>query len=364
MRWLILSFILIVTGCSDRTAAPVVPFALSVGVNQTVFVGTTRQRDSNGIYGILRAPELTLLKLEVSIPPNRETGTISDGLDKPNPERDFVIGSQIRFQDSGSFRAALSNNIRSDGLPSDEVTIFVHGFNNSFADTAFRMAQLAHDLELPGTMVTYSWPSRGHPLGYEYDADSALFARDGLQELMENVKASGAKRIVLVSHSMGSRLLMETLRQIEIKSPGWTKQTLSGVIMISPDVNADVFLSQIKSFRSVPEPFVIFTSQRDVFLRLSAGLRWEDQRLGNIKDVSEFAAYPIDFIDVTAFEDRGSGNHFVAGNSPALIALLKSPDRLDREFLKGTVGAVGSLPGYRRVLRNATQVVVLPAGER
>lgn len=363
MRWIVLCLVFVVAGCSNRTAAPIVPSALSVGTNKTVFVGTTRKQGPEGLFGIERS-SLSLLQLQVSIPPQRTPGTISDGLDKPNPMRDFTIADQHLFSTPSAFRNTLRKDIQSDGLTQDEVTIYVHGFNNSFADTAFRIAQLSHDLDLPGPMATYAWPSRGHPLGYEYDADSTLFARDGLLELIDNIQSSGAKKIFLVAHSMGGRLVMEALRQFEIKTPGWSKRHLSGVMLISPDINADVFLSQIKSFKSLPQPFIVFTSTRDVLLRLSAGLRWEDQRLGNIEDISVFADYPINFVDVSAFEDRSSGNHFVAGNSPALIALLKSPQRFDQEFLQGHAGSVGGLPGYRRVLRNATQVVVLPAGER
>jgi len=102
-----------------------------------------------------------------------------------------------------------------------EVVVFVHGFNNSFSDAAFRMAQLGHDLELPGAHVSYAWPSRANPLGYGYDQDSALFARDGLADLLETVRGAGQPDVIVVAHSMGSTLLMETFRQLEIVRPGW-----------------------------------------------------------------------------------------------------------------------------------------------
>jgi esterase/lipase superfamily enzyme len=356
MRWFMMIALGVTVGCSDRTDAPIVPAALNIGTNETVFVGTTRQQEPDGTFGISRSADLQLLKLQISIPPERDLGTISDGYDKPNPIKDFVIAEQKPFATSSAFQSA----VRAEAGSAGEVTVFVHGFNYSFSDSSFRIAQLAHDLNVPGALVSYAWPSRGHVLGYEYDSDSALFARDGLQELLENVMASGASRIVLVAHSMGAAVAMETLRQLEFKSPGWSERNLSGVVLISPDMNADVFLSQTRAFKKLPQPFVVFKSQADIALRLSAKLRWEDERLGSVTDITEFAHLPIKFIDVTAFTDAGGGNHFVAGSSPALIAILKSASELGPEFLSGDSGVGGVLPGRRRVLRNASQVIVAP----
>ena len=360
MRRFILAAFVVLAGCSDRTHAPIVPAALTIGTNKTVFVGTTRKRDPNGTFGIHRSNVLQLLELEISIPPKRDLGTISDGFEKPNPIKDFAIGSQKSFAKPTDFQAALRR--KSDVL--NEVTVFVHGYNYSFSDSAFRIAQLAHDLELPSTMVSYAWPSRGNVLGYEYDADSALFARDGLQDLLENIKASGTESIVLVAHSMGGNVAMETLRQLEIKEPGWSSRNISGVVLISPDINVDLFLAQTTSFKKLPEPFVVFKSPADKALLISARLRWEDERLGSVSDTSKFRHLPIDFVDVTEFTTASGSNHFTAGSSPALIALLKSAGELDRDFLKGEAGSAGLLPGRKRVLRNAAQIIIASAGER
>jgi len=80
-------------------------------------------------------------------------------------------------------------------------------------------------------------------------------------------------KIILVAHSMGARLTMETLRQLELSRPGWSARALDGVLLISPDVNIDVFRSQAARFQTWPEPFVIFASRQDRFLRISAALR-------------------------------------------------------------------------------------------
>ena len=75
-----------------------------------------------------------------------------------------------------------------------EAIIYVHGFNNTFADGVYRIAQLSHDFGFDGVAVHYSWASAGSALGYEFDRDSVLAGRDGLERLIETVPAAGAKR--------------------------------------------------------------------------------------------------------------------------------------------------------------------------
>ncbi|MEO0503517.1 MAG: alpha/beta fold hydrolase [Pseudomonadota bacterium] len=361
MRLLIVLLMTLLVGCSDRTAAPIVPQALEVGTNRTVFIGTTRAMNAAGEFGIGRATGLTLLETTVSIPPDREIGSLSDGFDKPRPDRDFVIAAQERHAERASFTRALRQEIDRSGESNREVTLFVHGFNNSFSDAAFRMAQLAEDLEVPGALVSYAWPSRGNPLGYEYDRDSALFARDGLADLMRTIAAAGNPDIVVVAHSMGSNVLMETLRQLEIAEPGWAGRSLRGVILMSPDINVDLFRSQLARFQTVPDPFVVIVSRKDAILRLSSRLRGERSQLGNIDNAADVGDLPITVLDVTAFTDRRSGNHFVAGGSPALIQLLRRADDLDREFLRGRGNSAIVIPGRRRVLTRATEIRLAPS---
>ena len=358
MRWLMVISMVLLVACNDRTAAPIVPEALGIGTNRTVFIGTTRAINDNGEFGIGRSPSLSLLESRVSIPPDRDIGTVSDGFDNPRPERDFTLAALTRHSSMQSFAAALrrESDRRSEGRR--EVTVFVHGFNSSFADAAFRMAQLGHDLEVPGALVSYSWPSRANPLGYEYDQDSVLVARDGLADLLRAVAAAGNPDIVLVAHSMGSYLVMETLRQLEIAEPGWSERSLRGVVLISPDLNVDVFRSQMARFQTVPDPFIVVVSRNDIILRLSARLRGEPSQLGNISKTEDISDLPITVLDVSAFTDRRSGNHFVAGGSPALIQILRRSGEIDQEFLRGRTGATLVIPGQRRILTRNMQTGV------
>lgn len=366
MRWVTLALIFVTAACSDRTAAPIVPEALDYGLNKKVFIGTTRGINDAGEFGIERSTTLRLLEATVSIPPDRELGTVSDGYDKPRPDRDFAIAAMTQFDTPSGFSRNLQKEISARGSERKEVTVFVHGFNNSFADSAFRMAQLANDLELPGAHVSYSWPSRANALGYEYDRDSALFARDGLAALLETVRFAGQPNIIVVAHSMGSALVMETFRQLEIARPGWVGDNIRGVILMSPDLNVDVFRSQISRIKKMPDPFVVIVSRKDAVLRISSRLRGQKTQLGNISNVSEVSDLPITIVDVSEFSDRKSGNHFVAGGSPALIQLMRRSADLNLEFMKGRNGTSLVIPGQRRITvpSNGKRPVRVSGGDR
>ena len=44
-----------------------------------------------------------------------------------------------------------------------EIFIFVHGYNNNFADSIFRNAQIVYDYKVPSVALHYAWPSAGSP---------------------------------------------------------------------------------------------------------------------------------------------------------------------------------------------------------
>jgi esterase/lipase superfamily enzyme len=206
--------------------------------------------------------------------------------------------------------------------------------------------------------VHYAWSSRGHPLGYAYDRDSALFARDGLADLLRQTQAAGAERILLIAHSMGAALTMETLRQIAISGDRALLDRIAAVILISPDIDVDVFRAQAAGIGTLPQPFYIFTSKKDRVLALSARLTGQRDRLGTIADIDEIADLKVTVLDTTAFSS-GIG-HFNAGTSPGLLAILGRLGEVDAAFARDRAGRAGVLPGVVLTVQNATQIVLAP----
>lgn len=337
-----------------------IPQSAALGPVTSVYVGTTRKRDADGSFGGERSETVQFAHYDIAIPPERALGEISwpkKGR-KPDPSKDFLTTNEVVYQQDSAFRSDLSRAIAAHG---HEAVIYVHGYNNTFSEGLYRIAQLSHDLEIPGVAVHYSWPSAAEPLGYVYDRDSALFARDGLENLIHEVARSGATRITLVAHSMGASLTMEALRQISVRDGGRTLRQINGVILLSPDIDVDVFRMQAKDIGKLPQPFLIFGSDKDKMLRLSGLITGQSDRLGSLKDVSRLADLEVTYLDVAAFS-KGAG-HFVPGTSAALISILTRISDVNLAYGADRAVHAGLLPGVVLNVRQATRVILYPVAE-
>ena len=347
-----------VTACVDRTVSETVPTALTIGTPAKVFASTTRAREPDGSYGFRRGGELKFLETTVSIPPSHTPGELKFSYANPNPQKEFVLADVTELSGPQGLREHLGGE--------DDVTIFVHGYNSTQTETLFRAAQLSHDIGIPGSILVYSWPSRATGYGYAYDLDSMLFARDGLEQTIRELKSMGVRRVVLVAHSMGGALSMEMMRQTELQEPGWAKRNLEGVVLISPDLDVDLFRSQMKRIKTPPDPFVVMVSQKDKILNISARLRGtaEGERLGNISSIEALEEFPISVIDTTAFNSDAQSSHFVAATSPALLTILGSIPRVNNTFGSDERPGIDFLvPPSQRNPDGATGIILTDDGQ-
>lgn len=370
-RWLVnvagrqiiqLAFVLLFcAACAQRGTITLAPEAADVGSIVPVFVGTTRAYDdATQTFTAERSDEVRFARYDISVPPDREIGEIGfvPRGRGPNPAVDFLTTAAVQLPGDAAYRRDLAAALQAKPRGDRDAVIFVHGFNNTFAEGLYRLAQLSHDLEIPGVAVHYSWPSRGAALGYVADRDSSLYARDGLERLIRETEAAGAESVILVAHSMGSALLMESLRQLAIRGDKRTLARIGGVILISPDIDVDVFRLQAQTLGTLPQPFVIFGSDRDRLLSLSARLSAEPERLGNLTDISRLAELEVIYLQSGAFSE-GAG-HFDVANSPALIGLLDRIGDIDTALERDRRTRTGLLPGIVLTVRNATEIVLAP----
>ncbi len=357
IRLLSLFLLTFVLACSPRGQITVAPDAGAVGDVGSVFIGTTRAYDDTGHFGSKRSETTFLGRYDISIPPERELGSIKwprRGA-KPDPQVDFLTTKEVRYQTDGEFRRDIAKAMRPSG---NDVVIFVHGYNNTFSEGLYRIAQLAHDLKMPGAVVHYSWPSAAEPLGYVYDRDSALFARDGLESLIDDVSQAGARRITLVAHSMGSHLVMEVMRQMAIRGDRAILNKISGVVLISPDIDVEVFRTQAKAIGTLPQPFLIFGSGKDRMLKLAGLMTGQGDRLGTLTDLTRVADLKVTLLDISSF-NVGSG-HFVLGDSKTLLSVVGGISAVGQAFDSDRAARTDLISGTVLTVQTATRVVLLP----
>lgn len=352
--------IFLVAACSDRTLVQVDPQAVRIGTPYKAYVATLRARTPAGWFGGDRAKTLDFVDVDVSVPPSHIGGKIRYKPKILAPDRYFTIAGRTDYRSGFAFDGAVRQALMRQKPGQRDVLLYVHGYNNSFADGVFRTVQLMHDFKLPGVPVHFSWPSAAHPLGYTYDRDSVLYARDALEQLLRQLSTTGADRIIVIGHSLGSMLVMETLRQVEIRNPGWSRSHLGGVVLVSPDLDVDVFKQQSTRFAGLPQPFIIFVSEGDRALQLSSQINGDKKRLGLLADPTDLADLPVTVVDVSEFAKTSDDRHFTVGTSPLLIELLRNSEAFSGTFNRDAGGRTGLLPGTAITVQSATKIILSP----
>ncbi|MFN3673935.1 MAG: alpha/beta hydrolase, partial [Bosea sp. (in: a-proteobacteria)] len=275
-----------------------------------------------------------------------------------DPAQHFSVADVGRL-DLAPVVAEVKREIQRRPAAERDVLVFVHGYNTSFADAAFRFAQIVYDSGFKGVPVLFTWPSRGQLLQYPYDRESAFYSRDFLElNLRAIAKDLGTTRIDVLAHSMGTLLTLEAVRQASIRGDGNFGGKLRDVILAAPDVDLDVFRTQM---RQIKRPVTVFVSADDRALAFSRRFAGDKTRLGAIsaKDteiIAELEGLGATIIDLSEVASSDSLNHAKFAASPKVVQLIGRRLREDKgiatngpgfgdklgDIAGGLVGTVGS----------------------
>lgn len=210
---------------------------------------------------------------------------------------------------------------------SDSALLFVHGFNTPFDDALIRSAQLSVDLSRRGIFdvgvpVLFSWPSAGRvSLGdYRGDQDRSLAAAPYLEEFLDVLAGNPEiRRINIVAHSMGNRILTQALESyaadyLERKQ----RDDLEfRIILVAADVDRDIFEATTGILDNLQANVTIYTSDADRALHVSRVVN-NKLRLGDTNGDKPFIrANPYyQTVDATgiATELFGLGHNYYSDN--------------------------------------------------
>jgi esterase/lipase superfamily enzyme len=312
--------------CAGRPSQGVIiPTAAVVGTSLVpIFVATTRQRsatDPGEMFSGERAAAVSYAAVTVSIPADtsRKIGEVQWPTTLPgDPHTNFMTVS-ADYIEKQTFSASIAAFAKKSGR--SKVLVFVHGFNNRFDDSVYRFAQIVHDSKAPVIPVLFTWPSRGELRlrAYTYDRESANYSRDALEELLSTLAGYPAvTEVNVLAHSMGNWVALEALRGRSIRSgqtaAAFKADKLKNVLLVAPDVDVDVFRTQIQRMGSARPRIALFVSQDDDALSLSKTIWGDVPRLGDIDPRqepyrTELARDKIVVFDLTTLAAAGDDAH-------------------------------------------------------
>jgi esterase/lipase superfamily enzyme len=280
-------------------------------------------------FGQERPEELNYFRARISVPPTHKPGQIEWPEGQPDPATDFVVAETKVYAGPDAMKRQMRRQ-----APGRPALVYIHGYNNSLSEAMYRLAQMQADFDTDLAPVLFSWPSAGDPRGYIYDRDSVLYARDYLERVLLQLTADPGERVFLVAHSMGAHLLMEALRQAALSGDRRLLSRVAGVVLMSPDIDPDLFRKQAEVIGDLPEPFMIFVSRRDQILNLAGLLTGRKPRLGIIDNPEQLRGLDVTLVDFTNLSDGERYSHFVPVTSPAAISVLRG--MIDQAGLRGS----------------------------
>jgi esterase/lipase superfamily enzyme len=242
-----------------------------------------------------------------------------------------------------------------------EVVLFVHGYHSSFETAALTMGELCHFLGRDFVCGTFTWPAggqRGILFGYDVDRESAEYAIEDLVKTIRIVAGTpGVQKIHLLAHSRGTDTVAMALSALSAEAYSLQSSLdrefhIGNVVLIAPDVDADVALTRIFKVFSDPDlPFggephpdavipgspglkvTIYVSPDDKAIATAGWLFGSIVRLGRIDaamlspdQIQEIATLGlVDIIQVRGTSDFFGHSYFISNPqvSSDIIAMLR-----------------------------------------
>jgi esterase/lipase superfamily enzyme len=190
------------------------------------------------------------------------------------------------------------------GAKEGRVLLYVHGYRETFFTTSRDTAQIARLTNFGGPVIQYSWPSQGQLLKYPVDETNMYWDERNFRKfLMRLARQDWTKEIILVSHSLGARLVLPSVEYVDQISTRTDSSIISNIILVSPDVDTQDFerdiAEELLSTQRVENGrrVTVYASAKDRALEVSSDLHGYP-RLGYPRCFSPFEAAELEARDL------------------------------------------------------------------
>jgi len=127
-------------------------------------------------------------------------------------------------------------------LRNGRVLLYVHGYREKLQTTARDTVQIGAMSNFDGPIIHYSWPSQGNLLSYAVDETNMYWDQSNFRNFLTKLaRAEWVKEIVIVSHSLGARLVIPAVDYVDRTSTNADSSNISNIILASPDVDREDF---------------------------------------------------------------------------------------------------------------------------
>ena len=173
----------------------------------------------------------------------------------------------------------LNNAIENSAT--DDITIYVHGANNSFYRTAAQAAQYRHFTGRQAIVILYSWPSAENIVRYGTDIRHIMKTVPTFVRFVKLLAThSIARRINILAYSAGATLTTKSLAVLgqdktQTDRDAYKKSLrLGSIYFAAPDTDFEEFVEEYRSYVDIVDSVTMTMNQYDSVL----GIAMEDHR--------------------------------------------------------------------------------------
>jgi len=304
----------------------------------TILVASVRVPADDPPYAFTtgRADRLRYREVTIAIPPGHKPPEIEWPRGRPDPRTSFAVVDRKNLTRDQFVAAAHAK-----GPSARSAGIFIHGYNYSYQEALFRLAQMSADSGVSGPPILFDWPSQATITGYIADRDSAAFARDDLVSVLTDLGKSNV-RTTLLAHSMGAWLAVESIRQLSLMGRGDVLDKIDQLVLASPDIDVDLLRKQLAATKPLKRPIVVLASKDDLALALSKRLAGSAATAGSL-DIEDPRTKKLakeenlEVVDISSLPSLGGTNH------DRFAALAAVYPQLQNTSSKNLVAGTGAL---------------------
>ena len=158
-----------------------------------------------------------------------------------------------------------------------DITLYLHGANNSFYRSSAQAAQYAHFTGRNSVVMLFSWPSAESLLRYAVDVNNARRTVPVFADLLELLaQHTNARYIDVLAYSAGAQILSPALAGLRAKHAGKDEHTLrkrfrlGEIYFAAPDVDFSKFLQDLATYDGMVQHVTLALNPNDATLAFGA----------------------------------------------------------------------------------------------